>query len=83
MLSSTLIATSALTASTISAITTIGVAEVSVAAIYCLIVLLSAYEILNASKLWNKNLSHSLDLAILPLVFTVFAIVAFDIIKAI
>jgi hypothetical protein len=82
MLSSTLITTSVLTASTVSAITTIGVAEASVAAVLCLIVLLSASEILSASKLWNKNLSHSLNLAILPLVLTFFAIVAFDIIKA-
>ena len=82
MLSSTLITTSVLTASTVSATTTIGVAEVSVAAVLCLIVLLSASEILSASKLWNKNLSNSLNLAILPLVLTFFAIVAFDIIKA-
>jgi hypothetical protein len=82
MILSTLITTSALTTSAVSAITTIGVAEVSVAAVLCLIVLLSASEILSASKLWNKNLSNSLNLAILPLVLTFFAIVAFDIIKA-
>jgi hypothetical protein len=69
------------TTSAMSAFTTIGVAEVSVAAVICLIVLLSASEILSASKLWNKHLSLSLNLAILPLIVTFFAIVAFNIIK--
>jgi hypothetical protein len=69
------------TTSAMSAFTTPGVAEVSVAAVICLIVLLSASEILSASKLWNKHLAHSLNLAILPLVVTFFAIVAFNIIK--
>ena len=69
------------TTSEMSAFTTIGVAEVSIAAVICLIVLLSASEILSASKLWNKHLSLSLNLAILPLVVTFFAIVAFNIIK--
>lgn len=76
MLSSILSTTSA-----VSAITTIGVAEVSMAAVLCLIVLLSASEILSASKLWNKNLSRSLNLAIIPLVVTFIAIVAFNVLK--
>jgi len=74
MLSSALITTSALAT---SAYTTIGEAEVSLAAMLCLIVLLSASEILSASKVWNKNLSHSLNFAIFPLVVTFIAIVLF------
>jgi len=83
MLSSTLITTSTLTTSAVSAITTIGLAEVSMAAVLCLIVLLSVSWILSASKLWNKNLSHSLNLAILPLILTFLAIAAFNIITKI
>ena len=88
MLSSMMSTTSAMatsavsTTSAMSAFTTTGVAEVSVAAVACLIVLLSASEILSASKLWNKHLALSLNLAILPLAVTFFAIVAFNIIKA-
>lgn len=62
---------------------TIGVQEVSMAAVLCLIVLLTASEILSASKLWNKHLSFSLNLAILPLVVTFFAIVFFNILSII
>jgi hypothetical protein len=58
-----------------------GVADARVVAVLCMIVLISALEILSASKLWNKNLSLSLNLAILPLTVTFFAIVAFNIIK--
>ena len=52
------------TTSTISAFTTIGVAEAGVATMIYLIVLLSEYEILFASKLWNKHMAQSLNLAI-------------------
>lgn len=78
---SSMLSTTSATTSAISAFTTMGVAEVSVAAVVCLIVLLSASEILSASKLWNKHLSNSLNLAILPLVVTFFAIVAFNVVK--
>ena len=69
------------TTSEMSAFTTTSVAGARVAIVICLIVLLSASEILSASKLWNKHLALSLNLAILPLVVTFFAIVAFNIIK--
>ncbi len=81
MLSSILSTTSALATSAVSTITTIGVAEVSEAAVLCLIVLLSASGILSASKLWNKNLSHSLNLAVLPLIVTFIAIILFNALK--
>lgn len=66
-----------------SPFSTIGVQEVSIAAVFCLIVLLGASEILSESKLWNKHLSFSLNLAILPLVVTFFAIVVFNILNII
>ena len=76
-------ATSALsTTSAMSAFTTIGVAEVSIAAVICLIVLLSALEIHFASKLRNKNLSFSFSLAIPPLIVIFIAIVVFNVLKA-
>ena len=81
MLSSILSTKSALTTSAVSASTTIGVSDLSVTVVLCLIVLLSASEILAASKLWNKNLSHSFNLAIIPLVVTFIAIVVFNVLK--
>jgi hypothetical protein len=71
--------TFALATSAMSAYIHIGETEVSVWVVLCLIILLSASEILSASKLWNNHLFHSLNLAILPLVITFFAIVAFKI----
>lgn len=56
----------------------IGVADFSVAAVYCLIILLSAFEILSGSKLWKKNISQTLRMAILPLIVVNTAIVAFN-----
>jgi hypothetical protein len=67
------------TTSAMSTLTTIGVAEVSVGAVLCLIVLLSASEILSASKLWNRHLSQTLNLAIFPLIVAFIAIVAFNV----
>jgi hypothetical protein len=73
--------TFALATSAMSAYIHIGETEVSVWVVLCLIVLLSASEVLSASKLWNKHLSLSLNIAILPLVVTFFAILAFRIIR--
>ena len=70
------------TTSSISAFATFGVAEVSVAAVLGLFVLLSAEEILSASKLWNKNLSFSFSLAIPPLAVTFIAIVVWNVLEA-
>jgi hypothetical protein len=81
MLSSILSTKSALTTSAVSASTTIGVSDLSVIVVLCLIVLLSASEILAATKLWNKKLSHSLNLAIIPLFVTFIAIVVFNVLK--
>jgi hypothetical protein len=89
--SSTLSTTSAITAgsalSTASSVmgmfSTIGVSEFSVITVVCLIVLLSASEILSASNLWNKRLSTLLNLAIIPMVITFFLIVTYNIIHII
>lgn len=76
------IETSALSAtSAMSALSPTGVAEVSVAAVLCLVILLSASEILSVSKLWNKHLSFSMKLAILPLVVAFVAKVAFNVLN--
>lgn len=69
------------TRSTMSAFVPTGVADASLAAVVCLVVLLSASEVLSTSKLWNRHLALSLNLAILPLVVTLSAIVAFNIMK--
>jgi hypothetical protein len=71
--------TFALATSAMSAYIHIGETEVSVWVVLCLIVLLSASEILSGSKLWNNHLFHSFNLAILPLVVTLLANVAFKI----
>ena len=76
MLSSTMSSTMS---STISMFSTVGIAEISVAAVICLIALLSASEILSASTLWNKRLSLSLNLAIYPLLTTFLAIVVYKV----
>ncbi|NMB86600.1 MAG: hypothetical protein GYA29_10265 [Methanothrix sp.] len=58
----------------------VGVSEISVVSVVCLIALLSASEILSASSLWNKRLSTMLNLAILPLVLTFFLIVGYKVV---
>jgi hypothetical protein len=58
---------------------TVGVSEISVIMVVCLIALLSASEILSASTYWNKRLSTMLNLAIIPMVVTFIGIVAFKV----
>ncbi|NMC09733.1 MAG: hypothetical protein GYA39_01955 [Methanothrix sp.] len=58
----------------------VGVSEISVVSVVCLIALLSASEILSASSLWNKRLSTMLNLAIVPLVLTFFLIVGYKVV---
>jgi hypothetical protein len=62
---------------------TLGVSEVSVISVICLIVLLSASEILSASSLWNKRLSTVLNLAVVPLVMAFFLIVGYKVYEVI
>ncbi len=69
------------TTTVITMFSTVGVAEAGVVAVICLIILLSASEILSASKLWNGRLSASFNLTIWPLVITFFAIVFFRVME--
>ncbi len=62
---------------------TIGVSEISVVSVICLIILLSASEILSASSQWNKRLSTMLNLAIVPMVLTFFLIVGYKVIDVV
>jgi hypothetical protein len=57
----------------------LGVSEISIITVVCLIALLSASEILSASKMWNKRLATMLNLAIIPMVLTFTMIVAFKV----
>ncbi len=65
--------------STITMFSTVGLAEISVASVICLIVLLSMSEILSASKLWNERLKLSFNLTILPLVLAFCAVVLYKV----
>ncbi|RQW81169.1 MAG: hypothetical protein EHM14_02095 [Methanothrix sp.] len=60
-----------------------GVSEVSVISVVCLIALLSASEILSASSLWNKRLATMLNLAIIPMVLTFCLIVCYKVVDVI
>ncbi|MGD0951599.1 MAG: hypothetical protein ABR985_04270 [Methanotrichaceae archaeon] len=84
---STMSATSTLnvlsTTSATSLFAPLGVSDVSIIAVVCLIGLLAAYEILSASKLWNKRLSTMLNLAIIPMVMAFIAIVGYKVVAII
>ncbi|WP_305065245.1 hypothetical protein [Methanococcoides sp.] len=72
---------SAASSAAVSMTTSIGLPEYGVLAVVALIFLLSAKEILSASKYWNKSVSASLDMSIFPL-FLVFAgIVVFKVVE--
>ncbi len=75
--------TTAATTSAISLTTPIGLPEYGVLAVIALIVLLSAKEILSASDKWNRALSSSLNLSIVPLLFCFALIVVFQIVLVI
>jgi len=62
---------------------TLGVSDISIITVVCLIALLSASEILSASQVWNKRLSTMLNLAIAPMVLTFFLIVAYKVIDVV
>jgi hypothetical protein len=80
VLSSTIVSSSA---GIISATSTIGAPQVGVLGVVALITLLSLKEILSATKSWNKYLSCSLDMSILPLLLAFFAIVFFKVMEII
>lgn len=83
MLSSMVSSTMSTTSSVVSTFTTIGLSEMSIVTVICLIVLLSASEILSATKFWNGRLSTILNLTIIPMVLTFFAIVGYKVMEVI
>jgi len=58
---------------------TLGVPDISIITVVCLIALLSASEILSASHVWDKRLATMLNSAITPMVLTFFLIVAYKV----
>ncbi|RXA21921.1 hypothetical protein EQO05_01455 [Methanosarcina sp. MSH10X1] len=72
-----IISSGAIFSSSISVITTRGLPQYGATVVFGLIILLSLKEIISASKLWNKNLSESLNIAILPLFLIFVGIVIF------
>ena len=83
--SSTLSTTSTMstTSSVVSMFSTLGVSEISIITVVCLIALLSASEILSASKMWNKRLATMLNMAIIPMVLTFFLIVGYKVLDVV
>ena len=65
------------TAPVLHTFATIGVSDLSVVSLICLIALLSASDILSDSTLWNKRLSTMLNLSIVPMVLT-FSLIVID-----
>lgn len=68
-----------ITSSVANALTVSVISEISIIVVVCLIAILSASEILSATKYWNKRLSSILNLAIVPLVVTFLAIVGYKV----
>lgn len=59
---------------TINMLTPVGIPDISIAAVVCLIILLSFYEVLSASKLWSDDLRLLFNMTTWPLVATFFSI---------
>jgi|GEM_PF-1791583 len=66
-------------ATVISMTTPIGLPELGVLAVIALIILLSAKEILSASHLWSRPVNCSLNMGIMTLLISFFAIVIFNV----
>jgi hypothetical protein len=71
------------TTSAVSTFATVGVADISVVSVLCLIALLSASEILSASSYWHRRLSTLLNISIAPMVITFFLIVGYKVMEVI
>jgi hypothetical protein len=70
---------SAASSAAVSMTTGIGLPEYGVLAVVALIFLLSAKEILSASKYWKKSVCASLDMSIFPLLVAFAGIVIFKV----
>ncbi|WP_445474796.1 hypothetical protein ACT9XH_10565 [Methanococcoides methylutens] len=79
MLTSIISTTSAVPSSVVSMMTDTGAPEYSVLTVIVLIFLLSAKEILSASKYWTKSLCTSFDMGIFSLLIVFVSIVIFKI----
>lgn len=79
MLTSIVSTTSAVSSAAISMTTGIGLPEYGVLAVIALIFLLSAKEILSASKYWKKSVCASLNIGIFPLLLAFAGIVIFKV----
>jgi hypothetical protein len=60
---------------------TIGVSDLSIVSLICLIALLSASDLLSSTIHWNKRLSTMLNISIVPMVLTFFLIVSYTVIE--
>ncbi|MEA1984319.1 MAG: hypothetical protein U9N13_01545 [Euryarchaeota archaeon] len=79
VLSTTTTTTTTVSAGAISMMSSIGLPEYGVLAVIALILLLSAKEILSASRHWNTQVNLSLNMAIFPLLTAFVAIVIFKV----
>ncbi|NPE28870.1 hypothetical protein HNV12_13080 [Methanococcoides sp. SA1] len=70
---------SAASSAAVSMTTGIGLPEYGVFAVVLLIFLLSAKEILSASKYWTKSVRASLDMSIFPLLLVFAGILVFKV----
>jgi hypothetical protein len=77
------IASSAISTSAITMITTPGLPQYGAAMVSALIVILSLKEILSSSQKWNKYLNNSFNLALVPFVITFVLIVLFNVVAII
>ena len=76
-------ASSSAAVSAISMTTNMGLPEYGVLAVIALIVMLSAKEILSASSLWNRAINCSMNMSIMPLLFSFSAIVCYKVFEII
>lgn len=72
-------ASSAASSAAVAMTTDIGLPDYGVLAVLALIFLLSAKEILSASKYWKKSVRASLDMSIFPLLLVFAGIVIFKV----
>jgi hypothetical protein len=69
------------TAPMLSTFATIGVSNLSVVSVICLITLICASEILSYTTHWNKRLSTILNIYIVPMIHTFSLIVSYKVIE--
>lgn len=83
MLTSIISTTRAAASTALSMITDIGLSEYSVLVVIALIFLLTAKEILSASKYWNESVCKYLNMVILPLLIAFAWIITLKVVEII